>query len=197
MYLYARSVRRPPYPIYLYARSASRPPYPIYLYAGSASRPPCPIYLCAGSVGRPPYPIYLCAVRMKTNLVNMSFKQPFVGIVTDPVKARIFSPDSFHKLTVLGVSPLSLPGRSSYSIPVRRICQELVWVYASAVESFTSGNGRSRRRVDYGSRHARRVPRACLSATPTSLRLRHGCTGCQCVVPKSVWASGNGYRAYT
>ena len=68
MYLYARSVRRPPYPIYLYARSASRPPYPIYLYAGSASRPPCPIYLCAGSAGRPPYPIYLCAVRMKTNL---------------------------------------------------------------------------------------------------------------------------------
>ena len=68
MYLYARSVRRPPYPIYLYARSASRLPYPIYLYAGSASRPPCPIYLCAGSAGRPPYPIYLCAVRMKTNL---------------------------------------------------------------------------------------------------------------------------------
>ena len=68
MYLYARSVRRPPYPIYLYARFASRPPYPIYLYAGSASRPPCPIYLCAGSAGRPPYPIYLCAVRMKTNL---------------------------------------------------------------------------------------------------------------------------------
>ena len=70
MYLYARSVRRPPYPIYLYARSASRPPYPIYLYAGSASRPPCPTYLCAGSADRPPYPIYLCAVRMKTNLVN-------------------------------------------------------------------------------------------------------------------------------
>ena len=63
---------------------------------------------------------------------------------------------------------------TAYSIPVRIVCQESVWVYASVLQSFTSGNGRFHRREDCGSRHTRRVPRACLSATPTSLRLLHG-----------------------
>ena len=45
--------------------------------------------------------------------LDVYFKGPFVGIVTDPVKARIFSPCSPHQLTGLGVSPPPLPGCSS------------------------------------------------------------------------------------
>ena len=41
------------------------------------------------------------------------FKEPFIGIVADPVDARVFSPDSSHQLTIRGVSPLPLPGCSS------------------------------------------------------------------------------------
>ena len=32
----------------------------------------------------------------------------------------------------------------AYSIPVRSVCQESVWMYGSVVESFKSGNGRFR-----------------------------------------------------
>ena len=62
----------------------------------------------------------------------------------------------------------------AYSISIRSVCQEWLGVYVSVVESFTSGNVRFRRRGDYGSRNVRRVPRACLPATPTSLWLLHG-----------------------
>ena len=37
--------------------------------------------------------------------LDMSFKEPFVGIVADLVNARVFSPDSSHQLTVLGLAP--------------------------------------------------------------------------------------------
>ena len=39
----------------------------------------------------------------------VSFMKPFLGIVADPVDARVFSPDSPHQLTLLGVGPLPLP----------------------------------------------------------------------------------------
>ena len=44
---------------------------------------------------------------------HVSFKEPFVGIATDPINARVFSPDSSHQLSVLGFSLLQLPGGSS------------------------------------------------------------------------------------
>ena len=57
-----------------------------------------------GSAGRAP------SDRVGANPPLYPGQEPFVGIVTDPVNARIFSPDSSLQLTVLGVSPLSLPG---------------------------------------------------------------------------------------
>ena len=60
-------------------------------------------------------PPLIALAQILLHTVDVSLKEPFVGIVTDPVKARIFSPDSPHQLTVPGVSPLPLPGRSSRS----------------------------------------------------------------------------------
>ena len=45
--------------------------------------------------------------------LDMSFKEPFVVIVADLLNARVFSPNSSHQLTVLGISPLPLPDCSS------------------------------------------------------------------------------------
>ena len=45
--------------------------------------------------------------------LDVSFKEPFVGIIADPVDARVSSPGSPHQPTVLGVGPLPLPGYSS------------------------------------------------------------------------------------
>ena len=45
--------------------------------------------------------------------LNACFKEPFIGIVADPMNARVFSPDSSHQLTILGVSHLPLPKCSS------------------------------------------------------------------------------------
>ena len=45
--------------------------------------------------------------------LNACFKEPFIGIVADPMNARVFSPDSSHQLTVLSVSYLPLPECSS------------------------------------------------------------------------------------
>ena len=47
------------------------------------------------------------------HILDVSFKEPFVGIAADPVNARIFSPNSSLQLTVLGVGPLPLPSCSS------------------------------------------------------------------------------------
>ena len=41
------------------------------------------------------------------------FKKPFIGIVADPVNVYVFSLDSLHQLTIVGVSALPLLGCSS------------------------------------------------------------------------------------
>ena len=61
----------------------------------------------------PEEPPLIALAQILLHILDVSFKEHFVGIVTDPVNARIFSPDSSLQLTVLGVSPLPLPGCSS------------------------------------------------------------------------------------
>ena len=58
-----------------------------------------------------PHLVALAQILLHT--LGVSFKESIFGIVTDPVDARIFSPDSPHQLLVLGISPLPLPGCSS------------------------------------------------------------------------------------
>ena len=58
-------------------------------------------------------PPLVALAQILLHTLDVCFKEPFVGIGTDPVDARIFSPDSPHHLTVLSVSPLPLPGCSS------------------------------------------------------------------------------------
>ena len=60
-------------------------------------------------------PPLIALAQILLHILDVSFKEPFVGIVTGPVNARIFSPDRPYQLTVLGVSPLTLPGYSSRS----------------------------------------------------------------------------------
>ena len=85
--------------------------------------------------------------------LDVSFKEPFVGIVTDPVNARISSPDSPHQLTVLGVSPLLRPGCSSRG----RRHADLCFCLGVSPPSPSRRPGRSRRRnpfccLQYGCR---------------------------------------------
>ena len=74
------------------------------------------------------------------HIVDVSFEEYFVGIVTDPVRARIFSPDSPLQLTVLGISPLPLPGRSS------RGCADLCFCLGISPPPPPRQHGRSWRR---------------------------------------------------
>ena len=91
------------------------------------------------ALGEPPL-IALAQILLHT--LDVSFKELFVGIITDPVKARSFSPDSPHQLTVLDVSPLPLPGCSSCG----RRHADLYFCLGVSPPSPTRKLGRSRRR---------------------------------------------------
>ena len=76
-----------------------------------------------------------------------------MSIATDPVKARTFSPDSPHQLTVLGVSPMPLPGCSFRG----RCHAHLFFCLGVSPPSLPRQPGRSRRRnpfccLQYGCR---------------------------------------------
>ena len=58
-------------------------------------------------------PPLIALAQILLHTLDVSSMELFLGIVADPVNARVFSPDSFHQLTFLGASPPPLPGCSS------------------------------------------------------------------------------------
>ena len=109
------------------------------------------LYLQRLAVLEEPPLIALALILLHT--LDVSFKELHVDIVTDPVKARIFSPDSLHHLNVLGVSPLPLPGCSSLG----RRSADLCFCLGVSPPSPPRQPGRSRRRnpfccLQYGCR---------------------------------------------
>ena len=98
-------------------------------------------------------PPLVALAQILLHTLDVSFKESFVGIGTDPVGARIFSPDSPHKMSVLGVSPLPLPGCSSRG----RRHADLCFYPGVSPPSSPRQPGRSRRRnpfcyLQYGCR---------------------------------------------
>ena len=86
-------------------------------------------------------------------ILDVSFKEPFVGLVTDPVNAHIFFLDSCLQLTIQDVSPLPLPGYSSRG----RRHADLCFCLGVSPLSPPRPPGRSRQRnpsccLQYGSR---------------------------------------------
>ena len=98
-------------------------------------------------------PTLIALAQILLHNLDVSFKESIVSIGTDPVDARIFSPDSPHQLPVLGVSPLPLPGCSSRS----RRHADLCFCLGVSPPSPPRQPGRSRRRnpfccLQYGCR---------------------------------------------
>ena len=100
-------------------------------------------------------PPLIALAKILLHTLDVSFEETFEGIVTGPVNARIFSPDSPHQLPVLGVSPLPLPGCSSRG----RRHADLCFCLGVSPLSPRRQPGRSRRRnpfccLQYGCRKA-------------------------------------------
>ena len=121
------------------------------------------------SAGRP-LPL-IAVAQVLLHILDMPFKEPFVGIVTDHVNERIFSPDSSLQLTVLGVSHLPLPSCSSRG----RRHADLFFCLGVSPPSPPRPPGRSRRRnlfccLQYGCRKAVSTSSTLLSLGGNALR---------------------------
>ena len=124
------------------------------LFVTDVLRTNLPRVLCVQGLAALEEPSLIALAQTLLHSLDVSFEEPFVGVVTDPLKARIFSPDSPHQLTVLGVSPLPLPGCLSRG----RRHADLCFCLGVSSPSPPRQPGRSRRRnpfccLQYGRRN--------------------------------------------